>query len=399
MAFNTQLIHGFVDQGFEEVEEEFIRNFKERGELGAACAVYHKGKKVVDLWGGIRDHTTNDPWEENTMVGVFSTTKGIASMAIAHAHSHGLLDFDALVAHYWPAFAQNGKDQITVRQLLNHQAGLCAIDEPLDLEKLADPDIVGAAIAKQKPAWEPGTKHGYHGITLGWYESELLRQVDPKNRTIGQYFRDEIAAPLGLEFYIGLPPEIPRSRVARIKGYQPWQMLFHLKKLPGAFVKGMLNPRSLTARSFSNPKVLGIINKYNEPVMQALELPASNGIGEVRSIAKAYSEFAMGGKTIGLTPETLEALHQPAVSPRDGLFDQVLRIDTSFSLGYLKRFPAFQFGSSDKVFGTPGAGGSFGFADPDAELSFAYAMNKSGFYMWNDPREEALRAAVYRSLR
>ncbi len=398
MTHSSQQVHGYVASGFEEVQQEFERNFSERGEIGAACAVYHKGEKVVDLWGGIRDHKTNAPWEEETMVVVFSTTKGISSMAVALAHSRGLFDYDAPVADYWPEFAENGKEKITVRQLLSHQAGLCAIDEPLDLEKLADPNIVAAAIAKQKPAWEPGTKQGYHGISLGWYESELLRRVDPKKRTIGQYFQDEIATPLDLQFYIGLPNEIPRSRIATIKGWHQWQLIFNLDKMPWPFVKGFLNPRSITARTFSNPKVLGVINHYNDPKMQAIELPASNGIGDARSIAKAYSEFAMGGPNLNLSEETLVALHRPALPPADGLVDEVLGITTSYSLGYWKPFPNFSFGSSDNAFGTPGAGGSFGFADPDLQMGFAYIMNKSGYYLWDDPREVVIREATYRCL-
>lgn len=305
MTHNNSLVQGEVAPGFEKVRAAFASNFSERNELGAACAVFHRGKKVVDLWGGIRDQKTNAPWEEDTLVLVFSTTKGVASMAVAHAHSHGLFNYDDRVADHWPEFAENGKEAVTIRQLLSHKAGLCAIDEPLDLAKLGDPDKVAYAIGKQKPAWTPGERHGYHGITLGWYESELLRRTDPQGRTVGQYFRDEIAKPLGVEFYIGLPSNVPRSRVAVLDAYQPWQMLFHLNKMPWPFVKNFLNPRSITSRSFANPRVLGVPTKYNEVAMQSIELPAANGIGQVRGIAKAYGEFAMGGAKLGIKPETL----------------------------------------------------------------------------------------------
>ena len=394
----TPGIHGSVAPGYEQVRAAFLENFEKRKELGAACAVYHHGKKVVDLWGGIRDHRVGLPWEEDTLILVFSTTKGMASMCMALAHSRELLDFEKPVATYWPEFAQNGKEAITVRQLISHQAGVCAIDEPLDLEKLANPEIVAAALAKQKPLWKPGQAHGYHGLTLGWYEGELIRRVDPKGRSIGQFFQEEIAQPLGLEFYIGLPDSVPDSRIAHIKGYKPWKMLFNLDKMPRKFVFGMLNPRSITARAFSNPKVLGVIPMYNKREMQRLELPAANGIGQVRSIAKAYGEFATGGETLGITASTMKELMEPAKTPPEGMMDQVLRIPTSFSLGYCKPSPAMQFGSSSKAFGTPGAGGSFGFADPDAGIGFAYAMNRSGFYLIDDPREVALRNAVYESV-
>ena len=201
-----------------------------------------------------------------------------------------------VVLAYWPEFAEGGKEDVTVRQLFSHQAGLCAIDEPMDLDLLADADRVAAAIAKQTPAWEPGTRHGYHGVSLGWYESELVRRVDPQHRTIGQFFADEVAGPLGLEFYIGLSDDIPDDRIAVMQGqWYRAKMLGNLSKLPRAFVKGFLNSKSITARTFANPKVVGMPVKYNDREMRRIELPASNGIGQVRSIAKAYGEFATGG--------------------------------------------------------------------------------------------------------
>lgn len=391
-------IRGFTAPGFESVRTAFEENFSQRKELGAACAAYWQGEKVVDLWGGIRNHKTGEVWEEDTLVPVFSTTKGMASMCIALAHSRGLLDFDQTVAHYWPEFAQQGKDKITVRQLLSHQAGLCAIKEPMGLAELSDPAFVAAAIAKQKPLWSPGEAHGYHGISLGWYEGELIRRIDPLSRTIGQFFQEEIALPLELEFYIGLPDSISEKRVARIKGYKLWQMLFNMDKLPKAFVKGMINPRSITAKTFSNPKILGKLNKYNVRELQRIELPAANGIGQVRSIAKAYGEFATMGRNIGISEATMTELMEPAPMPPAGSKDLVLHIDTSFSLGYCKPTDSMWFGSSTQAFGTPGAGGSFGFADPGEEVGFAYAMNRSGFYLIDDPREYALRTAVYESI-
>ncbi|MCB0033304.1 MAG: beta-lactamase family protein, partial [Anaerolineales bacterium] len=370
------VVQGEVAAGFEGVRAEFERNFSERKELGAAVAVYYRGQKVVDLWGGIADHTTKRPWTAETMVNVFSTTKGVSSVAIAMAHSRGWLDYDERVATYWPEFAQNGKENITVRQLLSHQAGVCALDEPLDLQKLSDPDVVAAACAKQAPAWEPGTQHGYHGLTLGWYESELLRKIDPQHRTIGKFFQDEIAEPLGLSFYIGLPEGFDMTKVARIKGYQQWQMLFNLNKLPWRFVKGFLSPGSLTQRTFSNPAVLGEINRYNDWEMQRIELPAANGTGTARSIAQLYGELATGGQALGIKPETMAELTAVPPAPLNGIEDQVLKIETRFGLGYSKPSSNFQFGSGESAFGTPGAGGSFGFADPEAQVGFAYVMNK-----------------------
>jgi CubicO group peptidase (beta-lactamase class C family) len=260
----------------------------------------------------MRKKDTGEPWQANTLVPVFSSTKGMASLGVAVAHSHGFFDYTERVATYWPEFAQQGKANVTVRQLLSHQAGVCAIDEPLDLEKLANPDKVAAALARQKPAWFPGTCHGYHGLSLGWYESELVRRVDPKHRTIGNFFQDEVARPLGVEFYIGLPADFPRGRIARIDPYKRWQLLFNMDKMPGPFVMGFLNPFSITYRTFANPKIVGEPAGYNDPRVQSLELPASNGIGLVRDMAKAYSEFAAGGQRLGLISVSSRSLYRAA---------------------------------------------------------------------------------------
>ena len=391
-----ELVRGDVDEGYGPVAEEFRRNFAERGEIGAACAVYRDGVKVVDLWGGYRDGRQRLPWLADTMVTVFSTTKGVASLAVAVAHARGLLDYDAPVAGYWSEFAAAGKEAVTVRQLLSHQAGLPAIGRRLSLADLADLDVVAAAIAEQAPAWQPGTRHGYHGISLGWYEGELLRRVDPRRRSLGRFFAEEIAAPLGIEFHIGLPDTVDPDRLAFVHGYRPYEMPLHLHQMPPRFVAGFLNPRSITARSFANPKVLRETGNYNRMDVRRLELPAANGTGEVRGIARAYGAVATGGGELGITPATLDALEQPARPPSGGLRDVVLGVDSVFSLGYVKPFPRFRFGASGgRAFGTPGAGGSFGFADPETGIGFAYAMNRTGFRLWDDPREVALRNALY----
>src|SRR5262245_26406633 len=201
-AVASHPIEGQVGRGFEPVREEFADNFTRRGELGGACCAYDRGEKVVDLWGGIRNKETGDPWERDTMVIVYSASKGLAAMTLALAHSRGWLDYDERVATYWPEFAQQGKERITLRQLLAHQAGLFALDEPVDRSVVADLDKLAAVLARQKPAWEPGTRQAYHAITLGFYQGELLRRIDPRHRTLGQFFQEEIASPLGLDVYL-----------------------------------------------------------------------------------------------------------------------------------------------------------------------------------------------------
>ena len=393
------LVQGHVDEGYGRVADVFRDNFTKRHEIGAACTVYREGRKVVDLWGGYRNGLTREVWEEDTIVPVASTTKGMAAMAVALAHTRGLIDFDAPVAIYWPEFAANDKMPITVRELLSHQAGLCAIDQPLELEDLADLDRVASIIADQAPAWIPGTRHGYHGISLGWYEGELIRRVDPQHRSLGRFFAEEIAEPLGIEFYIGLPDEVGDERRAVFHAYKPAEMLLHLHEFPAKFVLGFLNPRSITYRTFGNPRILGLLDNYNRRDVLKIEIPAANGVGSARAIAAAYGEFATGGKRLGLSPSTLQALSSPAAAPSGGREDVVLGIESLFSLGYVKPFPRFLFGSSAGLaYGTPGGGGSFGFADPDLGVGFAYVMNRTGFRLFDDSREVALRDAAYRSM-
>jgi CubicO group peptidase (beta-lactamase class C family) len=249
-------------------------------------------------------------------------------------------------------------------------------------------------LAQQKPAWEPGTRQGYHALTVGFYESELLRRIDPAHRSIGQFFHEEIAVPLGLDFYIGLPAEIPNSRLATLEAVKPAQMLLH----PSRFAMAFLNPRSLTSRAFWK---VGLAIPFDTERIYArgVEVPSQGGVGTARAIAHAYSVFATGGEELGLHQETLQKLMAPAVSPLYGFYDQVVKLETQLSLGFMKPSPASLFGSP-AAFGTPGAGGSFGFADPRAEVGYAYVTNKMGreLRLLDDPRELALRDACQRAI-
>jgi CubicO group peptidase (beta-lactamase class C family) len=390
-------IQGDVAPGFEGVADEFRRNFAERGELGAACAVHHRGEKVVDLWGGHRDRARRHPWEEDTLVVVYSTSKGMAAATVALARSRSLLDYDERVALYWPEFAANGKAEITVRQLLAHEAGLAAVDTPLTPAVLADPDAVAAAIAPQRPAWTPGTRHGYHALSLGFYEGELIRRVDPQHRTLGRFFQDEIAAPLGIEFYFGVPASVPDERIAQVKAYRRAEVLLHIGPMPGAMILGFARRSSLTYRAFGNPALKGPAD-LNRPEFRAVELPAATGVGQARAVARVYGDLAAGGRELGFDAGTLAELSAPAVQPSGGASDLVLRVEAAFALGFLKPSPLFPFGSTERAFGHTGAGGSFGFADPDTELGFAYTPNRLGFHLRDDPREKPLRDAAYRAV-
>ena len=384
-------IDGFVAPGFEEVRTEFERNFTARREIGAAVAAWWRGEKVVDLWGGRRTPESDAPWNADTMVVVNSITKGVSAMTLAVANARGWLDYDTPVARYWPEFAANGKAAVTVRQLLGHEAGLVLLDEPLTIEKLRDLDYVARVLARQTPAWPPGTRHGYHTMTLGLYMQQLVRRVDPAHRTLGRFFKDEIAAPLGLDFHIGLPRDVPDERLAWLKTLSPWRGLLALRYTPPAVTLKMITPGSLLRRSFA-----GLAADPNDRRYLEVEVPAGNGVGTARALARAYSAFAEGGAEVGLTPETFARITAPPVMA--GGRDVVLGVPSWFSLGFLRPGPAVSFGSSPRAFGAPGAGGSFAFADPNVRLGYAYVMNRLDFYLENDPREKALRTAVYRAL-
>jgi CubicO group peptidase (beta-lactamase class C family) len=385
-------VDGQVAPGFEEVRVEFERNFTERGDIGGAVAAYWRGEKVVDLWGGRRAPDGDEPWTKDTMVAVMSTTKGMAAMTLAVANARGWLDYDAPVARYWPEFAQNGKEAVTVRQLLGHEAGLILLDEKLTIERLRDLDGLAPLLARQKPAWPPGTRHGYHSLTIGLYMQELMRRVDPARRTLGRIFHEEIATPLGLEVYIGLPPEIPNERIAVLKTLSPLRALGAVFTTPLPTLMRMVVPGSLLRRTLMLVEDMDM----NDRRTLEIEMPAGNGVGTARSFARAYSVFAEGGGEIGITPETFARITAPPTTARS--LDVVLGVPSYFSLGFLRPGPEVWFGSSQRTFGAPGAGGSFAFADPDARLGFAYVMNKMNFYLENDPREKALRDAVYRAI-
>jgi len=387
----SQRLMGDVRPGFEAVCDAFAQNVARRHELGGACCVYLDGEKVVDLWGGIRNRESGEPWERDTMVVVHSATQGLAAMTLAIAHSRGWLEYDERVATYWPEFAQHGKEKVTVRQLLGHQAGLFAFDEPVDRNVVADPDRLAAVMARHRPAWEPGTRQAYHGLTLGFYEGELMRRVDPQHRTLGQFFQEEIATPLGEDFYIRLPEAIPNDRLATLSPPSLSRMLIGFRPVR-LLVEG-LNRRSNISRALSvNP---GTSVYLDEPHVYArnLEVPAGGGVGTARAMAHAYSVFATGGRELGLRRETLDLLAAPAVPPARGFYDECLKGEVQFSLGFMKPSDTWRFGSA-RSFGSPGTGGALGFADPDAGIGYGYVTSRMGTVFTGDPRDVALRDAL-----
>ncbi len=339
---------------------------------------------------GIKE--TSEPWEQDTMVIVYSATKGLAAMTLALAHSRGWLDYDERVCHYWPEFAQQGKAQITVRQLLAHQGGLFALPEVIDRGLVADFDRLAVVLARQEPRWTPGTRQAYHAITLGFYEGEILRRSDPRHRSLGQFFQDELATPLGLDVYIRLPESIPNSRLATIA--RP-TLLEMLRGFGPRFMLQAMNSRSNIARALRGS---GLPHDPLRVYARNLEVPSGGGVGTARAIARAYSVFATGGGELQLREETLAALAAPAIPPARGFHDECMKSDdVQFSLGFMKSTRQWPFGSAS-AYGAPGAGGSLGFADPKAGIGYAYVTSQMGTRLTGDPRDVALRDALYSTL-
>ena len=392
----SHTVEGHVSCGYEGVRDAFVENFVRRRELGGACCIFRHGEKVVDLWGGIRNKRTGELWAPDTMVVVHSATKGLAAMTLAIAHSRGWLDFEERVCAYWPEFAQNGKERVTVRQLLAHQAGLFALDEPVDRSVVADLDRLAVVLARQKPAWEPGTRQAYHALTLGFYEGELLRRVDPLHRSLGQFFQEEMALRLDEEVYIRLPEAILNSRLAILAPPTFFEVLrgFGLR-----FMLQAMNPRSNIYRALSTNPGSRVYQDEQRIYARNLEVPSGGGVATARGVAHAYSVFATGGRELGLRKETLDLLAAPAIPPAHGFYDECMKTSgVQFSLGFMKPSPLWPFGSNDRSFGSAGAGGCLGFADPEVGIGYAYVTSQMGTRLTGDPRDLALRNALYSAI-
>lgn len=384
-------IQGEVADGFEPVERAFRRNFEERDEWGAACAVFYRGECVVDLWGGYRDLEGEEPWSEDTLVLVFSATKGIAAVAMAVARDRGYFAYDDRVAEHWEAFAEGGKEDVTVRELLGHRAGLAAIDGTLTPDEMADSGALAERLASKAPDWEPGTRHGYHAWSLGWYESGLLQATDPESRTLGRFFAEEVAEPMGADIYIGLPEE-ESGRVSELKGIGAGSLFDVLGSFPAGLLLALANPWSMTTRAMA-PFDIGGPAELNRPEYREVEIPSGNGIVRIRDLAEMYGRLAAGAGEL-LSAETLEELAESPEPPSQGTRDVIVRTETSYHLGFWKSCEGLDL-CSERAFGAPGAGGAVAFADPERELGFAYAPNRMGGHLLDDPRAAALREGAF----
>ena len=384
------MVHGRCDPGFEAVAEEFRRNFAERGELGASVAVHVDGRSVVDLWGGLADQATGAPWQEDTIAVVYSATKGLAATCLHMLADRGKLDFDAPVARYWPEFAANGKDDVTVAMVMSHQAGLPVWQEQLPAGALLDWDLATGRLAAEAPLWRPGTAQGYHAQTLGFLEGELVRRVD--GRSIGEFLREEVAGPLGADAAIGLPAA-EHGRVATL-------------------VMGEIDPDSAFVRKLSTePDWYGLKLITNgggqvtdQSLQYAAELPAHGGIANARALARIYAPLSRGGEVDGVRLVAPENLARMRLTRSASDCDLMLQLATTFTLGYSKSWGKRSLGPGNYVilgehaFGTPGMGGSIGFADGEAGMSFGYVMNRHGSGVGLNERGQSLIDAAYRAV-
>lgn len=380
-------INGRCDPRFAPVREAFEQNFSQREEVGAACCVYFEGQPVVDIWAGVADPVSGRAWEENSAVVVFSATKGATALVAALLAERGELDIDAPIARYWPEFAANGKAHIPLRWVLSHRAGLAAVDGKLTLEQVLEWEPVVAAIAAQPPGWEPGSAHGYHARSYGWIIGEVVRRIT--GRTIGQFFAEEVAAPLGLEFWIGLPAA-EEPRVATLIPPQP-----PADPAVRGLIDKLMGPDTLFGRVMTGPSNLFHYDEmWNRRALHAAEMPSSNGIATARALARMYA--ALIGEVDGvrlLRPETVQrACELQSRGP-----DKVLLIETTFGLGFMLP-PSLSPSAGPTCFGHPGAGGSLGLADREAGFALGYAMNRMDLGFTGDQRAHGLVAAVYASL-
>lgn len=413
-------VGGFTAPGWELVADVFRSNFSDRHELGAGFSAYHGGEKVVDLWGGTADETTGAPWEQDTIVLVFSTTKGATALTANLLAQQGRLDFESPVAEYWPEFAANGKSRITVEQLISHQAGLAWTDHLLSAEETLAWDPVIRALEEQSPSWEPGTRHGYHATTFGWLVGEVVRRIS--GTSLGTTFRAEVAEPLGLDFYIGLP-EAEERRVARMvtiaDAIASGRISFDANTVAatgsgergnegaGSYLATLaesaerfLAPDGPLTKALNAPMATADESLLHSRALHAAELPAYNGITDARSLARMYAAcigdvVTEGGVKVRLLQD--DGLRDATTQRTQGPDEVLLGLDIQWGLGFMvnRGILAASGLGGPRAFGHFGMGGSGGWADPDADLALGYVMNRMDIGTTGDLRLFSLARSCY----
>ncbi|WP_247712466.1 serine hydrolase domain-containing protein [Qipengyuania xiapuensis] len=391
-------VTGHVAPGFEPVVQAFAAPIQARAALGAACTIYHRGEKVVDLQGGWKEKSRTEGWDDRTAALVYSLTKGLTGMAAAVAVSRGLFSYDEPVADVWPEFAAHGKGRMTIGEALSEQGGLAAIDFKLTLDNMGDEEAICAAIAAQKPNWKPGEHSGNHAYSLGWIASELIHRRDPQGRRLGRFFAEEVAGPLGVDVFLGLPDTFNRDRLARIEGFHMQDLFIRHTTMPWPLTFAMCLPGTLAFRTLNNPLILEGPGALDCEEFWRIGQGGAGGIASSAGLAAIYQAFAEGGEKLGITPEVMDYLKRGHAHPKKGLRDEVLTADMYYSLGFEKPFDEWEFARTRSAFGSFAVGGSLAFADPDDEVAYAWITNTLGTGKWDDPREKIVRDAFYRCL-
>ncbi|MEU0027160.1 serine hydrolase domain-containing protein [Streptomyces sp. NPDC006335] len=388
MSEHRPTVHGHCDERFAAVRTAFEENFRDRAELGAAVSVTVGGETVVDLWGGWADAARTRPWERDTLVNVWSTTKGPTALCAHILADRGLLDLDAPVAAYWPEFAAAGKEKVLVRHLLSHRAGLSGLREPHTLAELLDWELTTRRLAATEPWWEPGTVSGYHAFTYGFLVGEVVRRVS--GLLPGAFLEREVTGPLGIDFTIGLPEKEAGRAAELVHPPAPStseQAAIFAQMTPAA-VAAVANPAAGAAEA-------------NTPEWRAAEIPAANGHGTARAVTALYGIFAGRGCLHGhrvLSPEAAERVRESQGRCRDLVLGAGLDSETELGLGLWLSGPNGSYGPNPRAFGHDGFGGSCGLADPEAGIALGYVMNRMGPHIADDPRKMALIEALYGAL-
>ncbi|MFK7895979.1 MAG: serine hydrolase domain-containing protein [Myxococcota bacterium] len=398
---NEAPLDGTCDPRFENVRDAFRERIEAGHEVGAAIAFTLNGEPVVDLWGGYADEERTQPWQRDTLVNTYSTTKGMTALCAHRLVEQGRLDLDAPVAQYWPEFAQAGKEEIPVRFLLSHQGGLPAIREKMPEDSLYDWDAMCQSLAKTEPWWTPGTKHGYHPVTFGHLVGEVIRRID--GRSVGRIFREEVAEPLDADFHIGLGAEHDARVADMIGGLVPEKNAGGGKpagpppKGPMAdFMRDMSDPTTMVGAAFNNPPIRS--GAVNSRAWRAAEIPAANGHGTARALARIYGALSIGGEVDGvrlLKPDSIERAREEQCSGADAT---LAGMPMRYGLGFMLQSPFMPLSPSKNAFGHPGAGGSIGMADPDAGVGFGFTMNKMGVGLVGGATGFAVLKAFFKSL-
>lgn len=395
-------IYGTVAPGFELVKAVFADNFALRGEVGASVSAYIDGQRVVHLWAGVADTESSTPWTEDTMATMFSATKGLVALAFLMLEDRGTLSLDTPIAHYWPEFAAAGKASITIRTLLNHRAGLCAVDAPIELSDLNQPERVDALLAAQVPLWQPGKGQGYGATAFGLYTQSLFRRIT--GESLGTFLEREVFKPLKADVWLGLPGS-QNPRVATTYPVEPKTMvkevLPHIVKRDTTegrvYGDVLMRKKSPSSRAFLNPKMgperLSVVNK---PLIRAMELPWMNAISTADGLARVYGALGNGGTLDGHKLVTEEAISRLAPKQSWSNNDRVLHKPMGFSQGFVKE-QAHLISPNEAAFGHTGAGGTVGFADPTHKLGMAYLMNRMDHHI-RSPRCIELCRAMYQCL-